>query len=63
MPKFHCEIEKPKEILSSNGYSNSFIDKYILKFMNKLHIKKPVMLTVPKKQLYLVYLLWGKCQL
>ena len=57
MPKFHCEIEKPKEILSSNGYCNNFIDKYILKFMNKLHIKKPVMLTVPKKQLYLVYLL------
>ena len=54
MSKFHFEIEKLKEILLSNGYSNKFIDKCISKFMNKLYIKKPVMLTVPKKQLYLV---------
>ena len=52
--KFLFEIEKLKEILLSNGYSNNFIDKCISKFMNKLYIKKPVMLTVPKKQLYLV---------
>ena len=56
--KFHFEIEKLKEILLSNGYSNKLIDKCISKFMNKLCIKKPVMLTVPKKQLY--YILWGK---
>ena len=54
MAKFHFEIEKLKEILLSDGYSNKFIDKRISKFMNKLYIKKPVMLTVPKKQLYLV---------
>ena len=54
MSKFHFEIEKLKEILLSNGYSNKFIDKCISKFMNKLYIKKPVMLTVPKKQLYLM---------
>ena len=48
MSKFHFEIEKLKEILLSNGYSNKFIDKCISKFMNKLYIKKPpVMLTVP----------------
>ena len=45
---------KRKEILLSNGYSNKFIDKCISKFMNKLYIKKPAMLTVPRKQLYLV---------
>ena len=60
MSKFHFEIEKLKEILLSNGYSNKFIDKYILKFMNKLYIKKPVMLTVPEKQLYLVLPYMGK---
>ena len=49
MSKFH--IEKRKEILVSNGYFNKFIDKCISKFMNKLYIKKTVMLTVPKKQL------------
>ena len=60
MSKFHFEIGKLKEILSSNGYSNKFIDKSILKFMNKLYIKKPVVLTVSKKQLNLVLLFMGK---
>ena len=60
MSKFHFEIEKLKEILLSNGYSNKFINKCISKFMNKLYIKKPVMLAVPKKQLYLVLPLMGK---
>ena len=60
MSKFHFEIEKLKEILLSNGYSNKFIDKCISKFMNKLYIKKPGMLTVPKKQLYLVLPYMGK---
>ena len=60
MSKFHFEIEKLKEILSSNGYSNIFIEKCISKFMNKLYIKKYVMLTVPKKQLYLVLHFMGK---
>ena len=61
MSKFHFEIEEIlKEILLSNGYSNKFIDKCIFKFMNKLYINKPVMLTVPKKQLYLVLPFMGK---
>ena len=54
MSKFHFEIDKLKEILLSNGYFNKFMDKCISKFMNKLYIKKHVMLRVPKKQLYLV---------
>ena len=60
MSKFHFEIEKLKEILLSNGYSNKFIDKCILKFMNKLYVKKLVMLTVLKKELYLVLPFMGK---
>ena len=60
MSKFHFEIEKLKEILLSNGYSGKFIDKCISKFMNKIYIKKPVMLTVPEKQLYLVLPFMGK---
>ena len=60
MSKFHFEIEKLQEILLPKGYSNKFIDKCISKFMNKLYIKKPVMLTVPKKQLYLVLPFMGK---
>ena len=49
MSKFHFEIEKFRDIILSNRYSNKFIDKWILKFMNKLNIKKPVKLTVYKK--------------
>ena len=60
MSKFHSEIQKLKEILLSNGYSNKFIDKCISKFVNKLYIKKPVLLIVPKKQLYLVLPFMGK---
>ena len=56
MSKFHFEIENLKEILLPNRYSNKFIDKCISKFMNKLCIKKPVMLTVPEKQLFSVTL-------
>ena len=54
MSKFHFEIQKLKGMLSSNGYSKKFIDECILKFMNKLYIQKPITLTFPKKQLYLV---------
>ena len=60
MPKFHFEIEKLKEILLSKGNSNKFIDKCISKFTNKSYIKKPVMLTVPKKKLYLVLAFMGE---
>ena len=60
MSKFHFEIEKLKEIVLSNGYSNKFIGKCISEFLNKLYIKKPVMLKVPEKQLYLVLPYMGK---
>ena len=60
MSKFHFEIEKLKETVLSNGYCNKFIDKCISKFMNKLRIRKPVMLTVSKKQLYLALPYMGK---
>ena len=60
MSKFHFEIEKLKRMLLCSRYSSKFIDKCISKFMNKFYIKKPIMLTVPKKQLYLVLPFWGK---
>ena len=49
MCKFQFEIEKLKEILLSNDYFDKFIDMCISKCMNKLNIKKLVMLTDPKK--------------
>ena len=56
MSKFHFEVGKLKEVL----LPNKFIDKCISKFMNKLYIKKSVVLAVPKKQLYLVLPFMGK---
>ena len=47
-------------MLLSNWYSNRFSDKCISKFMKKLYIEKHVMLTVPKKKLYLVLSFMGK---
>ena len=40
MCKFQFEIEKLKEILLSNDYFDKFIDMCISKCMNKLNIKK-----------------------
>ena len=60
MSKFHFEIENLNKILLSNGYSNTFIDKCLSKFMDKLYVKKPVIEAIPKKQLYLLLPLKGK---
>ena len=54
------EYKKIREILLSNGYFNKFINKGVSKFINKLYIKKPVTLTVPKEQLYLLLPFMGK---
>ena len=56
-------MERLKKILLSNGYSNKFINKCISKVINKLYIEEVlyiVMLTVLKKQLYLVLPFMGK---
>ena len=60
MSNFHFEIENLNKILLSNGYSNTFIDKCLSKFIDKLYVKKPVIETIPKKQLYLLLPLKGK---
>ena len=49
--KFHFEVETLKKILRKNAYSLKFIDKCISKFLNKIYDPKPVVTTVPKKEL------------
>ena len=49
--KFHLEIETLKKILLKNEYSEKMIDTCISKFLNKLFVTKPRVLTVPKKEL------------
>ena len=54
MSKFHLEVAKLKEILLKNGYPRKIIDACVFKFLNKFFEPKPVTLTVPKKQLFIV---------
>ena len=54
MSKFYLEIAKLKEILLNNGYPRKMIDACVCKFLNKIFEPKPVTLTVPKKQLFIV---------
>ena len=54
MSKFHLEVAKLKEIFLKNGYPRKIIDACVFKFLNKFFEPKPVTLTVPKKQLFIV---------
>ena len=48
---FHQEIEKLKTIFKSNGYPRGFVDLCIKKYLDKVFIKKEVVLTASKKEL------------
>ena len=54
MSEYHLEVAKLKEILLKNGYPRKIIDACVFKFLNKVFEPKPVTLTVPKKQLFIV---------
>ena len=49
MPKFHQGIWKIKDIFIKNGYSESFIDKYVKAFLSKVFIAKRIIQTTEKK--------------
>ena len=42
--RFHQEIDKFKTIFENNGYSKSFVDFFIKKYLDKVFIKKKVVL-------------------
>ena len=54
MPKFHQEICIIKDIFIKNGYSESFIDKCVKTFLNKVFIPNRKIQTVEKKQVTIV---------
>ena len=56
---FTLKLKTLRKYFLSNGCSNNFIDKCISKFINKLYIKKSVMLIVPKEQLDVVLAFMG----
>ena len=49
--KFYHEIDKLKSILYKNGYPRYLVDKCIKEFLDKILAPKPVVSTVPKKNL------------
>ena len=54
LSKFHMEVETLKKLFLKNGYSKRFIDTCISKFLNKMFTIKPVNVTVPKKELFII---------
>ena len=51
---FHLEVENLREILKKNSYPSGIIEQCIRSFLNKLHVPKKVIPTVPKKELFIV---------
>ena len=52
--KFHHEVDKLKNILSKNAYSQKFVDKCIQKFLNNMYTQTLKVPSVPKKELIII---------
>ena len=61
--KFHHEIDKLKNILYKNSYPRNLVDKCIKEFLDKILALKPVVSTVPKKNLIIALPYLGKLSL
>ena len=61
--KFHHEIYKLKSILYKNSYPRDLVDKCIKEFLYKILAPKPVVSTVPKKNLVIGLPYLGKLSL
>ena len=61
--KFHHEIDKLKSTLYKNSYPRDLIDKCIKEFLDKILTLKPVVSTVPKKELIITLTYLGKLSL
>ena len=60
--RFHQETDKLQTIFENNGYSKSFADFCIKKYLDKVFIKKKVVLTASKKVLVCILPFLGKSQ-
>ena len=61
--KFHHKIDKWKSILYKNSYPRDLVDKCIKKFLDKILAPKPIVSTVPKKNLAIALPYWDKLSL
>ena len=50
----HVEIEELRKIFRRNAYPNSFFDKCVLRFFNKVYDKSLPVHTVPKKEVVMI---------
>ena len=57
---FHQEIDKLKIIFENNGYPKIFVDFCIKKYLEKVFIKKKVVLKASKKELICILPFLGK---
>ena len=51
---FHLEVDNLTEILKKNRYPSGIIEQSIRYFLNKLHVPKKVIPTVPKREVFIV---------
>ena len=58
--RFHQEIDKLKTKFENNGYPKSFVDFCIKKYLDKVFIKREVVLKASKKELICVLPFLGK---
>ena len=61
--EFHHEIDKLKSILYKISYPRDLVDKCIKEYLDKMLAPKPVVSTVPKKNLLLALQFLGKLSL
>ena len=47
--QFHTKLTFLKGIFQKNGYPENFVDKYLKKFLNNIHLVKENVPTVKKK--------------
>ena len=50
----HLEVENLREILKKNSYPSRILEQSIKPVLNKVHVPKKVIPTVPKKELFIV---------
>ena len=61
--KFHHEIDKLKRILYKSSCPRDLVDKCIKEFLNKILALKPIVSTIPKKDLVIALPYLGKLSL
>ena len=52
---FYLEIENLREILKKSSYPSGIMEQCIKSLLDKLHVSKKVIPTVPKKEIFIVF--------